>query len=76
MPANYEWVKLEMEKTGNDRYQATVPLTPEGILYYFEASDSDGNAVNFPDFQKRTPYFVIKGWDARETSAKTGGLER
>jgi len=27
-------------------YTATVPLTPEGILYYFEAVDEDGNAAN------------------------------
>ena len=70
MPAGYEWLRLEMEKTGTNRYEVTVPLTPEGILYYFEANDNDGNAVNFPDFLKRTPYFVITGWDPMESSAK------
>jgi hypothetical protein len=63
MPAYYEWVKLEMEDAGNNHYHALVPLTPEGILYYFEAIDEDGNAANYPNFLERTPYFWINGWN-------------
>jgi hypothetical protein len=62
MPAYHEWLRLDMTPVGETRYTASVPLTPEGILYYFEAVDEDGNAVNYPDFLQRTPYFVIEGW--------------
>jgi len=62
MPAYYEWVRIEMQPAGEDRFSAVVPLTPEGILYYFEALDEDGNAANYPDFLKRTPYFAIDSW--------------
>lgn len=71
-PAYHEWVKIEMEGIGSDRYRARVPLTSEGILYYFEAIDEDGNAANYPDFLKRTPYFAING--ARAT-AREGANE-
>lgn len=71
MPAYHEWVKLEMEDIGNNHYRARVPLTPEGILYYFEAVDEDGNAANFPDFLKATPYFAISGWDVGEAARQT-----
>ncbi len=54
---------MEMGPSGDNRYQANVLLTPEGILYYFEVIDEDGNAANYPDFLKQTPYFVIDGWD-------------
>ena len=64
MPAYDEWLNLEMQPNGGGRYTAAVPLSSEGILYYFEAVDEDGNAVNYPDFLVRTPYFVIKGWGA------------
>ena len=63
MPAPYEWVSLEMESAGGNRYRAQVPLTSEGILYYFEAIDADGNASNYPNFLERTPYFALDGWD-------------
>jgi len=62
MPAYHEWLKLDMTPVGETRYTASVPLTPEGILYYFEAVDEDGNAVNYPNFLERTPYLVIEGW--------------
>ena len=62
MPANYEWVRIEMLPAGENQFSAGVPLTPEGILYYFEASDEDGNATHYPDFLQRTPYFAIDSW--------------
>jgi hypothetical protein len=65
MPAYDDWVRMEMSPSGQDQFSATVPLTPEGILYYFEAVDEDGNAANYPDFLLRTPYFSIEGWEAR-----------
>ena len=65
-PAYYEWVRIEMEPQGGASYSANVPLTPEGILYYFEAIDEDGNAANYPNFMERTPYLVVNAWDPSE----------
>ena len=65
MPAYDDWVSLEMSPSGEGKFSAMVPLTPEGILYYFEAVDRDGNAANYPNFLVQTPYFSIEGWDAR-----------
>jgi len=39
MPASYEWLRIEMLPTGDGNYAADVPLTAEGVLYYFEAVD-------------------------------------
>jgi hypothetical protein len=67
MPAYDNWIKVKMQHVSGDRYSASVPLTSEGILYYFEAIDNDGNAANYPDFLKQTPYFVINAWDSGES---------
>ena len=69
MPAPYEWVKQEMAKAGGNRYEVRVPLTSEGLLYYFEAVDAEGNAANHPDFLVQTPYYSIEGWDPAEEKA-------
>ena len=57
-----------MEPGGGASYSANVPLTPEGILYYFEAIDEDGNAANYPNFMERTPYLVVNAWDPSESA--------
>jgi hypothetical protein len=62
MPAYYEWLKIEMHPSGENQFSADVPLTPEGILYYFEAADENGNAAVYPDFLQRTPCFAIDSW--------------
>jgi hypothetical protein len=62
MPAQHEWLRMEMRSTGDGGYSAAVPLTPEGILYYFEAVDESGNAANYPNFLEQTPYFAIDSW--------------
>ena len=62
LPAYYEWLRIEMQPEGRGYFTAVVPVTPEGILYYFEATDEDGNAVNYPDFLGRTPYLIIDSW--------------
>ena len=69
-PAYYNWLKIKMRHASGDRYSASIPLTPEGILYYFEAIDADGNAANFPNFLKRTPYFVISAWDSGKSISR------
>jgi hypothetical protein len=72
MPAYDDWVSMEMSPSGQGQFSAKVPLTPEGILYYFEAVDGDGNAANYPNFLVRTPYFSIEGWDAHSGGAAGG----
>jgi len=67
MPAYDNWIKVKLQHVSGDRYSASVPLTPEGILYYFEAIDNDGNAANYPNFLKQTPYFVIDAWNSGES---------
>jgi hypothetical protein len=62
MPSSYEWLRADMHPSANGSYTATVPLTPEGILYYFDAVDEGGNAVNYPNFMEQTPYLVIGSW--------------
>ncbi len=63
MPAHHQWVRMDMENLGKGRFRAQVPLTPEGMLYYFEVIDEDGNSANYPNFLERTPYFVVDSWD-------------
>jgi hypothetical protein len=67
-PAYDEWVRAEMDPHGGKSYSASVPLTAEGILYYFEAVDEDGNAANYPDVMEQTPYLIINGWDPAESA--------
>jgi hypothetical protein len=67
MPAYHDWLSVPMRRTSANSFQASVPLTPEGILYYFEAVDKAGNGANYPDFLKETPYFVIDGWDPKRS---------
>jgi hypothetical protein len=73
MPANDDWVTIDMSPAGQNQFAAKVPLTPEGILYYFDAVDESGNAANHPDFLVRTPYFSIEGWDPNPGPASAPG---
>ena len=68
MPAAYEWLRVEMRPAGDGSYSADVPLTTEGILYYFEAVDDSGNAANYPNFLEQTPYFAIDSFAPQATS--------
>jgi hypothetical protein len=70
MPSYYDWVRLKMQSASGDHYQSKVPLTPQGILYYFEAIDEDGNAAHYPDFLKQTPYLAITGWAVQGHTGK------
>ncbi len=70
MPSYYDWIELEMNRVDTGRYSAPVPLTPEGVLYYFKAVDAGGNAAHYPDFLKQTPYFVLSGWSASVIPAR------
>jgi len=71
MPAWYGWLSINMEPFGSNLYRANVPLTSEGILYYFEAVNENGDVAHHPDFLKQTPYFVIDAWE--DKSRASGG---
>jgi hypothetical protein len=63
-PAWHEWLRVDMKRAvAGNYYEAKVPLTAEGILYYFEAVNADGNATNHPNFLRETPYYVIEARD-------------
>jgi hypothetical protein len=62
IPASGLVVVEGSDPAGANRYTAQVPLTPEGVLYYFEAADDDGNTLRWPDFLKETPYLAINPW--------------
>jgi len=62
-PSYLPWKAIEMKRIGKNSYRATIPLTPHGILYHFEAIDIHGNGTKFPDTWKARPYFVIEAWD-------------
>ncbi|MEW5978970.1 MAG: hypothetical protein AB1898_24510 [Acidobacteriota bacterium] len=62
LPAFYEWLTIRMDRREQNRYQARVPLTAEGMQYYFEIVSEDEQAVNYPNFLKETPYLVIDSW--------------
>jgi hypothetical protein len=56
---------VPMTPTGSpDEYQATVPpekISPQfDFMYYIEAMDKDGVGCIWPDFEKQTPYVVVK----------------
>ncbi|HOX28699.1 MAG TPA: hypothetical protein PLQ76_06040, partial [bacterium] len=63
IPSNYTWIETDMEKGADGLYSINLKLTPEGLLYYFEASDEAGNATAYPYFMKQTPYLIIDSWD-------------
>ena len=60
---NYE--TLPMNRVGtSDEYEATVPgdkIVPKwDFMYYVEVMDNAGNGKIYPDFEKETPYVVVK----------------
>jgi hypothetical protein len=66
MPSYYEWIKVPMRSAGGGLYRAELPLTSEGVLYFFEALDENGNGAHHPNFLEDTPYYVIEGWNPRQ----------
>jgi hypothetical protein len=62
MPASYEWTSVELQANGEGNYIGSLPVTSEGLLYYFEAVDVDGNGANYPNFMEQSPYFSVNGW--------------
>jgi hypothetical protein len=61
VPSIYDWSTIPMTSNG-DEYTANIPasiVTSEGIMYYIEAVDIEGNGIIYPNPLKETPYIVI-----------------
>lgn len=60
-----DYETLPMQRVGSsDEYEATVPgdkIVPKwDFMYYFEVMDNSGNGKIYPDFEKETPYVIVK----------------
>lgn len=68
LPTFANWKNADMEfvekgPVGWDKYEAVVPLTPEGKQYYVAAADTAGNSFQYPDFRVEEPYRMVSAWD-------------
>lgn len=63
LPSELEWQSASMlregDASGASTWQAAVPLDERGLMYMVELGDSKGEARNFPDEQRETPWLVI-----------------
>jgi hypothetical protein len=60
-----DYETLPMSRIGSsDEYEATIPgdkiASKWDFMYYFEVMDNTGNGKIYPDFEKETPYVVVK----------------
>jgi hypothetical protein len=60
-----DYETLAMKPTGSkDEYEVTVPadkiVSKWDFMYFFEVMDNSGNGKIYPDFEKETPYVVVK----------------
>jgi hypothetical protein len=59
LPSELPWQNVEMSRSFDGDFSATVPLTHEGLMYFAEGQDAKGYAENFPPVFEETPYRVI-----------------
>ena len=59
LPSGTYWRSQTMVETSRGAYATRVPLTSEGLMYMVELEDKKGEARNFPQEVKETPYRVI-----------------
>jgi hypothetical protein len=60
-----DYETLPMKRVGeSDQYEATIPaaaVNPKfDFMYFFEVMDNAGNGKIYPDFEKETPYVIVK----------------
>ena len=59
-----DYRSLEMKPDVGDRYTVVVPadrIDPDwDFMYYIEAIDKSGNGKIYPDFERETPYIVVR----------------
>ncbi len=59
LPSQLAWESMPMTADGDAVYTATVPLTPEGLMYHVEIQAASGDAENFPNVFSATPYLIL-----------------
>ena len=64
LPSYLPWQHKPMARAG-EWLEADFPATPQGALYDLEIGNSVGQAVFYPDFRRRAPYFVVPGWEEK-----------
>jgi hypothetical protein len=60
-----DYETLSMKRVGDtDKYEVTIPagaVNPKfDFMYFFEVMDKVGNGKIYPDFEKETPYVIVK----------------
>jgi hypothetical protein len=70
LPQGRAWSSAPMKRGDGDVFGASIPVTPEGVMYYVHAADANGNASREPNFLKATPHLVIPAWDKAKAGAK------
>jgi len=60
-----DYETLSMQRVGtSDEYETMVPgdkiISKWDFMYFFEVMDNAGNGKIYPDFEKETPYVVVK----------------
>lgn len=68
MPSFYSWQSIPMKAIGSRKYLASVPVTPEGLLYRIVAAGVTGMAAEWPSFLEETPYRCIDPWEPKWVS--------
>jgi hypothetical protein len=69
LPSELQWANLPMTSQPDGTFSATLPLTPEGLMYMVEVQDKAGQARNFPDERQETPYHIIPAFVANGATA-------
>jgi len=59
LPSELGWESLPMSGGPGGVFTASFPIDRRGALYLVDVHDRQGNAHNFPDERKETPYRVI-----------------
>jgi hypothetical protein len=70
LPSELTWQNRVMSAQPDGSFSASLPLTPEGLMYMVEVQDKNGLARNFPDERVETPYHIIPAFVGSGSSAQ------
>ncbi|HEX9198397.1 MAG TPA: hypothetical protein VF865_02480, partial [Acidobacteriaceae bacterium] len=59
LPSELAWESVPMSAGPGGTFTASFPIDRRGAMYLVDVHDRQGNARNFPDERKETPYRVI-----------------
>jgi hypothetical protein len=75
LPSSMKWQSVAMESSDQVHFKVVVPMTEHGVMYHLEVQDSTGQARNFPEVLKETPYWIIPPYPATGAHAAARGGE-